>query len=80
MAASLWVIEITFFSVNSSSKATQASRIWNSNSVSESIARAMLCDDEARTASEAKSGGTGETKSGRAAKSSDKPASSSERR
>ena len=63
--AALSVSAVICFSLNGSAATAHASRIWYCQAFSESIARAKLGADVARTARDAISGGTGVTRSGR---------------
>ena len=78
--ASFSVRVTTLFSKNGSFKEAAASKTWNCHWLRESIALAKLGAEQARTAREAISGGTGVTKSGRAVNKFKRAASSTLRR
>ena len=79
-AACLSVSDAMAFSEKGSLTLTTASRTCSCHLFNESIARAKLGAEHARTASDAISGGTGVTKSGRAEKREIRAASSTLRK
>ena len=78
--ASFSVSATTLFSWKGSFNEIAASKTWNCHWFSESIALAKLGAEQARTARDAISGGTGVTKSGRAINKLKRAASSTLRR